>query len=184
MSSFFQARAAYEETYGNYHGFFVKQIFQSTYDLAPPQSIILQHMNLPKFQNIQECDEATVDEGDDDDNMWVHLPVDRISIRSVPVLPQTSAEHPVLDFIGKFFQDNIAKLGQCLGMEGHGHPSQNLLTSSRGSVDILHASSPHLHSDSNAVEKDVSQFLYTVRPFLHSLDVLLEELSLNDPSRV
>eukprot|EP00977_Amphora_coffeiformis_P012931 scaffold3289_cov163-Amphora_coffeaeformis.AAC.6 len=164
------SRAAYEETYGKYHGFFVKQIFQSTYDLAPPQSTILHHMNLPKFQNVQECDDATVAEDEDDD--------------IVPAVPLPPPQHPVLDFIGNVFKDNIAKLGQCLGMEGHGHPSQNVLSPSRGSATILRASSPNLLIDPNGVDKDVSEFLYTIRPFLHGLDNLLEELRLNDPSRV
>ena len=139
-------------------------------------------MNLARFQHIQEWDEATVNE-DDEDDMWIHLPVDRVSIRSLPGMPQPPPDHPVLDFIGNVFKENVTKLGQCLGMEGHGHPSQNVLSPSRGSLNVLNASVTN-HTDSNALDKDLSAFLYTIRPFLHGLDNLLEELCLNDPSRV
>lgn len=180
----FQARAAYEETYGKYHGFLVRQIFQNTFDAAPPQSVILQHMNRPKLQNILECDETTLHD-DDDDDVWIQIPVDRVSIRSLPPMPQPPPEHPFLDFIGNVFKENILmKLGQCLGMEGRGHPSLNMLAPSRASLSALNASGTCPASTANEPDKDVSTFLYITRPFLHGLDNLLEELCLNDPSRV
>lgn len=175
--------------YGAYHGFLVKQIFQSSFDASPPAHVVLQHMNLPKLNDINEGDEATVDD-DDDDDMWIQLPVDRDSVRSIQMVhhfPQ-KRKHPVLDFLGSAIKEHATKfghlLGSCIGFEGHHHASLNALSGpSKTSLAAFDVAGP-TEFESNDANKDVSAFLFGLRPFLHGLDNLFRELNLNDPTRV
>lgn len=188
ISNLSQARAAYEEVYGPYHGFLVRQIFQNSFDAAPPSNIILHHMNLPKLHDMNGADDSTMYDDDDDDDMWIHLPVDRESLHrlSITVNP---APHPFLNFVGSFVKEHLVKLGACIGMEGHAHPSLNALSLPKGSTSSLKAlasstSTAAVAIDTNAPDKDVASYLFSLGPFLQGLDNLMVELNLNDPSRV
>jgi Glycolipid transfer protein (GLTP) len=83
--------AAYQATYHAYHGFFVKQIFQSSFEAAPDAQTILQYMNIPAslssdtettIAEDHEWSDIEEDDGDagialqGDDDAWVQLPVD------------------------------------------------------------------------------------------------------------
>ena len=158
-------------------------MFQNSFDAAPPASVILQHMNLPKLLHAGQGDELTVDadEDDEDEDMWIQLPVDQPSYRSLAVAPRPAPEHPFLDFIGNMVKEHVMKIGACIGMEGHAHPSLNVLSPPRSSTASLAA----LASGSdNGSDKDIAAYLFALRPFLHGLDNLMQELDMNDPSRV
>ena len=180
------ARAAYEEVYGPYHGFFVKQVFQSSFDAAPSFNEILLHMNIPGANDTRSrADTAdnsffTATEEEDEDDTWIQLSVDRDSIRPISVAPEDRHENPFLNFIGNAVRDNIMKLGQCIGCDGHGHPSLNVMAPVRESPSFIASD----NVDKTGIDKDVSTYLFTLKPFLCGLDNLIHEFSMNDPSRV
>ena len=158
----------------------IKQIFQSSFDAAPATNVILEHMNFPRRQ--EHDDEVTLDENDEDDeDMWIQLPVEQESIRFVPHTAHNIRPNPLLEFIGNAVKENLMKLGQCIGMEGHGHPSLNAFSTAQGSLAQLETSKDN---DSRGVDKDISAYLFALRPFLQGLDNLIGELDMNDPSRV
>lgn len=143
-------------------------------------------MNLPRLHE-RRADTNLQD--DDDDDMWIQLPVDQESYRSLGVTPRAAPVHPFLNFVGNVVKDHFVKLGSCIGMEGHAHPSLNVLSSPRGSVASLGAlalataAAPNTEYSSDP-DKDVAAYLFVLRPFLHGLDNLMKELNMNDPSRV
>jgi hypothetical protein len=147
-------------------------------------------MNLPRLlSDISEVGEDGRDDEDDDD-MWIQLPVDRDSFRNIAIVPQDDHSNPFLDFVGNAVRDNAVRfadfMGQCIGLEGNGHPSLNALaTGFHHSLAGLDKLDTTIHTDSTkAAEKDIAAYLFSVRPFLQGLDNLLGELNMNDPLRV
>ena len=100
----------------------------------------------------------------------------------MPIKPPP--QHPFLDFVGNVVKEHVMKLGACIGLEGHAHPSLNALSPPRGSAVSLGALASSADSASSGADKDIAAFLFTLRPFLHGLDNLMEELNMKDPSRV
>jgi hypothetical protein len=143
-------------------------------------------MNLPRLSDISEVEE----DDEDDDDMWIQLPVDRDSYRSITIVQQDDPSNPFLDFVGNAVRENAVRfadfMGQCIGLEGNGHPSLNALaTGFHHSLAALDKLDTTINTDSTkAAEKDIAVYLFSVRPFLQGLDNLLEELNMNDPNRV
>jgi hypothetical protein len=176
------ARAAYEQVYSPYHGFLVRQIFQSSFDAAPSFREILQHMNAPRGKSLERIASTFnfIDE-DAEGDTWIQFPVEKESIRPIPILPRSEhSNNPFLDFIGNAIRENVIKIGQCMGLDARPHPSLNAMASVKESSAFL--ASENL--DNAIITNDVSNFLFVMRPFLHSLDILIQELKMNDPSRV
>ena len=140
-------------------------------------------MNLPK---LSERRDSTIihEEDEDDDDMWIQLPVEQESYRGSPrVAPEPGPPNPFLNFVGNVVKEHVMKLGACIGMEGHAHPSLNALSPHRGSTASLGASAS-ADMLSSSPDKDTAAYLFALRPFFHGLDALMEELNMNDPSRV
>lgn len=64
--------AAYKQVYDEYHGFFVKAIFQNSFEAAPEPEVVFHFMSLP---SLSDDDDITVPSSVEEDS-WVQFPVD------------------------------------------------------------------------------------------------------------
>ena len=177
-------QAAYHATYDPYHGFWTRQVFQASLDAAPAASEVLQYMNAPVISSCSRApdddDDKTqpLSDDDDDDDDWVHFPLDSERNSPEPTTSTTSSKQPLERLGGHIAQEWMKLLefvGQCAGLEGQENPSRNAVSAS-----ILLS----CHDNSKAGLDQVHAFVDFMQPFLDELEAVMEELNLNDPSRV
>lgn len=206
--------AAYQATYHAYHGFFVKQIFQSSFEAAPDAQTILQYMNLPaslstdtetvaedhEWSDIEEDGDAGGPVSEDDD-AWVQLPVDEtdeaspqaerdasteVTGEAATYLPPAEMSNP-LESIGGLLEEHMAKLqkfvGQCIGVQVDSNPHRNVMEAQVGGLFVneqVCAKNEAMHTVSNVIPT----YLAVLQPVLETLDRMLHELNMNDPTKI
>ena len=209
-----QFSAAYESVYGKYHGFLVRTVFQNTFEAAPPASEVLQHMNVPYTKEAvvessakEEGDSLTTktnsfDSSDEEGDSWVQLPLEEWEdeIRSVQdsadavylqhTHPSSSDEvdqtHSIdedhFDLGDKIVHFFSSVFGKCVaGNPNNGHESRNVLAS----VPSLSQTALGCEREREGNEQnDVPFYLSVVRPLENDWSALIQELDMNDPSRV
>jgi Glycolipid transfer protein (GLTP) len=188
--------AAYTSTYEAYHGFLVKQVFLSSFDAAPSADEILNHM-IPSspvkelvdssMRNSYVTDESTncaIDGG-----------------HSLVTKPAPPSRNP-LELIGSHFLSEWIKferfLNQCNGIHAESSASRNgLLVPAKNCsvidfknvelfVSVSSTDKNPLSKESfsiNMVEEEIVSFNGTIQPILSELDLLIDTLGINDPSK-
>jgi hypothetical protein len=211
--------AAYEATYRPYHGFIVRNIFQSSFEAAPDADSILRFMELPsldggtvsedqEWSDLDEDSDQSRNDNEEDDG-WVQLPVEEPKDDSQPFSCSTaepsrsavdrplrgarlqpSAEFPTpLDHVGSFVEEHWSKLqklvGQCVGFQADGDPYRNVMEAT-GVVGSSFDPSGDSSKDENlhTVANVIPSFLAVLQPLLTQLDKLIDELNMNDPTKI
>jgi hypothetical protein len=191
--------AAYKSTYEDYHGFFVKQIFQNSFDAAPEAREILCYMNLPATTDIETVPE--VDDWSDvaDDDMWVQFPVESWS-EKIPESTHTGPKEPQKrpppalnnnNPVGIFLEQHWTKLqnliGQCVGVQVNSNPSRNVMeaqqlddptTAGGGGGGFFSKEVWH------TVDNVIPSYISVMQPLLDSIERLIEEFNMNDPTKI
>lgn len=192
-------RAAYKEVFDSYHGWFVQQMFQQSFRGAPPTVEIYKLMN-PYFRDQEDSSPFLMDsscssfdesslEGDDD-----HYHEEQVQLTTECNMFGSQ----LWDKAGKHIQGEFGKIlrffvrgPQCLtthAIEQHDSLA-NLLEST---IDTRAAFAACRCRPEAYVEEEITQnahkqihvFLDTVKPVLTELTALLEELNMNDPTKV
>jgi hypothetical protein len=68
--------AAYKQVYDDYHGFFVKAIFQNSFEAAPEPEAVFHFMSLPSLSDNDDTTVPSSVEEEDECGSWVQFPVD------------------------------------------------------------------------------------------------------------
>jgi hypothetical protein len=174
--------AAYHSVYDSYHGFFVQQIFKSSFDAAPEADAIFRHMNVPlsNYQDEEEQSKSLSENtSQNDDDSWIHHPME---LEDNPVDASwelLQPENPV-EQVWSHLRNEWMKFQRFVNQCGGGslpesRPSRNILDTS------LHAL-PNISKTTTAKE-EISAFLAASQPFLEGLDKLISELNMNDPTK-
>ena len=161
-SSFAHAKdavvAAYERIYGDYHGFFVRQIFLSSLKAAPEANVILTLMRgRRRRSNTQETMDVSSDEDEDE---WVHWPVDEEETQKKPE-PNPLVKEWIK--VEQFFT-------QCIGKGSPKDPNVNMVVSP---IVV-------------AVEStdEIPRVLDAMQSYRRIWSETIESLNINDPSKV
>jgi len=186
--------SAYKATYSEYHGFLVKQIFQNSFDAAPPAHEILEHMSLtPKSvpENQDTVTEAMTDDDEEEDYFSIQDSIDsKGMINDKQVLVKTSL-NPFAD-VARHIVNEWMKLerfmSQCTGKHAEPDPSRNILdTTSLNFVErttsIAKKPSAATFSFTQIAEEEIPSHVAAVEPILQGLDKLIRDLNMNDPSK-
>ena len=187
--------SAYKATYSEYHGFLVKQMFQSSFDAAPPAHEILEHMSFTSKQSVPEnqdtVTEAMTDDDDDEDYFPIQDSIDsKEMINDKQVLVETSL-NPFAG-VARHIVNEWMKLerfmSQCTGKHAEPDPSRNILdTSSLNFVErntsIAKKPSAATFSFTQTAEEEIISHVAAVEPILQGLDKLIRDLNMNDPSK-
>jgi Glycolipid transfer protein (GLTP) len=183
--------AAYTTTYEAYHGFLVKNVFLSSFDAAPSADEILNHM-IPVGPVKELVDESSRNSSvvDENTNGFIHL--DHSSIRTT-----VSSPNP-FEIIGSHFLSEWIKvqrfLNQCNGIHAESSSSRNgLLVPGKNCsvIDLKDVGLLEAPSDKTTkgvlfmemVEEKISSFNGTIQPVLSELDLLIDQLGINDPTK-
>jgi hypothetical protein len=68
--------AAYQQVYDDYHGFFVKAIFQNSFEAAPEPEVVFHFMSLPSLSDNDDLTVPSSVDEEDECGSWVQFPVD------------------------------------------------------------------------------------------------------------
>lgn len=183
--------AAYTSTYEAYHGFLVKQVFLSSFDAAPSANEILQHMT--PFHPVNElADASSGNSGVNDENSNGYNHVDHSSIGTT-----VTSRNP-FEIIGSHFLSEWIKferfLNQCNGIHAESSASRNgLLVPAKNcsvidfkTIELLKVSSNKTSKEElpmEMVEEEISSFNGTLQPFLSELNVFIDHIGINDPTK-
>jgi hypothetical protein len=180
--------AAYKSTYDDFHGFFVKQVFQSTFDAAPDAWEILNHMSLPSAQkfNGESKDTVTVTTSDNGENPNHHA-VESIANPSSFFVEREASN--VFEQVAKYISKEWVKLerflNQCNGLNAEPHPSQNVLCASSSSCFTINDKVQSMSAlvTARTTAEELPSYVAVVQPILQGLDSMLSDLNMKDPSR-
>lgn len=174
--------AAYKQVYDNYHGFFVKAIFQNSFDAAPEHDVILNFMSIPNMLDDDALTEPSSGEDDDECDSWVQIPVDAEPSRHHEQWTEEPTKNPLEEF-GNHLTLEWAKFqgfwDQCGGANMNRQPSRNAMH-----VGCTNEMKPISEQASRAVQDDIPSYMNILRPFLLGLDGLIDEMNINDPTKV
>jgi hypothetical protein len=221
--------AAYKQVYGDYHGFFVKAIFQNSFEAAPEPEVVFHFMSLPSLSEnddvtvpstVEEEDECgswvqypvdteplphhhedwnkemednpherfgnhdptepSSEEGDEFDS-WVQFPVDREPLTYHEIWTGELDKNPLEQF-GDHLLSELDKMGrfldQCRGVNMTQHPSRNVFHV--GSMNTT----PMFTQAAKTSQDDIPAYMNILQPFLLGLDALIDEMGINDPTKV
>jgi hypothetical protein len=221
--------AAYKQVYDDYHGFFVRAIFQNSFEAAPEPEVVFHFMSLPSLkygddltepssgEEEDECDswvqfpldaeplahhedcndelgknpleqfgnhdlsEPSSDEEDDEFDSWVQFPVNTEPLTHHEDWSDGLEKNP-LEQLGNHFVSEWDKIGrfwdQCRGTNMTHHPSRNAMFV--GSMD----KTPISTQASKTSQDDIPSYMNILQPFLLGLDGLIDEMDINDPTKV
>lgn len=175
--------SAYKQVYEDYHGFFVKAIFQNSFEAAPEPEIIMHFMNLPAMNDDCDTEPGSDDEFEDCDS-WVHLEVEK---DAAPVdftgWTEEPEQHPLEQF-GNHVASEWGRfqgfIDQCRGVNMNRHESRNAMAVGSS----LSAKKAISRQASQAAQDDIPSYMNIVQPLIAGLDGLIEELNINDPTKV
>jgi hypothetical protein len=222
--------AAYKQVYDDYHGFFVKAIFQNSFEAAPDPEVVFHFMSLPSLSDnddltvpssVEEEDECgswvqcpvdteplpphhkdwnaklednpheqfgdhnpaepSSDEKYDEFDSWVQFPVDTEPLIYREIWTEDLEKNPLEQF-GDHLLSELDKMGrfwdQCRGVNMTQHPSRNVFH-----VGSMHTT-PISTEAAKASQDDIPSYMNILQPFLLGLDGLIEEMDINDPTKV
>ena len=197
--------AAYRFVYEDYHGFFVKQIFQNSFEAAPKAQEVIDFMHVP----IEEPGYCSIDTPNQKDGSWVNIPHDLAkqasfgsssassSSSTSSIVQGLESEHEpnLFEEIGNFLVDEWQKLfAQCAGIQMQNEPSRNVMHSTVPAEDSVvdqptNTSFALVQDDPfgsiGIVVRDViPSYLTAMQPILANLEDLIENLNMNDPTKV
>lgn len=195
------AKAAYKSTYEAYHGFFVRQIFLSSCDATPDVEEILRVVSVHNSRNGDvDGEEETQLEGmvysddESDDFSWYEASADEVeqppmNISSTPdesTEPQVQKPNVVEEVWGHFIGEWTKIHGfisQCVGNQVQIHPSRNAMRLCKPSDMLLNKQ--YSSSDVSMAANDaIPSYLEVMSPLLTSIQRRINELNMNDPSKV
>jgi hypothetical protein len=198
--------AAYEATYRPYHGFIVRNIFQSSFEAAPDADTILRFMELPNLDAITVAEDqewSDLYEGADDarkendeDDGWVQLPVEdpkddsllysnsaleqsyKIRDRSFPGAQLApSAQLPTpLDHVGRFVEEQRSKLQRLMGQCVGFQADGNPNRNVMEATGVVGSSSFAMRSSDPRGDDSKDQNLHTVANVIPSYLAVLQPL--------
>jgi len=182
--------AAYEATYNDYHGFLIKKMFQSSFDVAPGAETILAHMSRPSSDDIVDCHQEAVTEAmseDEDSNSFESSPIDSNETINDVRVAQNPFEEVVQHIANEWIKlERFMK--QCSGQHAEPDPSRNVLDTT--SLNFVESSSALAKKASEATfasiqtaEEEIPPFITVADPILRGLDKMIRELNMNDPSK-
>jgi hypothetical protein len=219
--------AAYKQVYEDYHGFFVKAIFQNSFEAAPEPEVVFHFMSLPSLSDNDDLTVPSSVEEEDDCSSWVQFPVDTEPLPHYhedwnkeleensheqfgnhdPTEPSSDEEEddefdswvqfPVdtepliyheiwteeldlnpLEQFGDHLLSELDKMGrfwdQCRGVNMTQHPSRN----------VFHVTTPISTQAAKTSQNDIPSYMNILQPFLLGLDALIDEMGINDPTKV
>ena len=186
--------AAYEATYGNYHGFLVKTIFQNSFDASPGAHTILAHMSLPSGNCNVDCHQESATEAmsEDDDFSFIEGSVDLNEPSNEGPAKNTKSSMNPFDHVAHHFAKEWMKLerimSQCTGNHIEPDPSRNLLDTRslklvESSTALARNSSAATLTSVQTAESEIHSFIAVAEPFLRGLETIIRELDMNDPSK-
>jgi hypothetical protein len=175
---------AYKATYDKYHGFFVRQLFQSSFEAAPSAKEIFQFMNLARVED-DDHDTATTDS--DDDSCWIQLPVESEPFEDLPVNEQCLSKQKQLQQqqqhpLGQVLSEVHRILLQCTGKQvtNDERSGRNLLHCANHIMDPV----KWIETTARQDDYDVPSYRAVLRPLIQTLDDLIVDFNMNDPTRV
>jgi len=162
---------AYRQTYEPYHGFWTRQVFQASLDVAPPMEVLLTSL----LRN-SVVEAPVVVQEEQDDETWVQLDIDESKHDESDDQP-----HPLLHEWNRFERF----LGQCTGQELNTSSTSNL-HSSRNLLSRPKSSSSHSMQQPKATcdTQPIQDWVHFMDPYLTQLEDLIEDLNMNDPTKV
>ncbi len=192
-------QAAYHATYDKYHGFFTRQVFQATFDVAPHADIVMEHMNLSAPEDFFCIESATQAEsmeaesinenGIEPEDTWIHLDLevterqpntddDLEPHRFVDVPTRPKPQHPLERFGNHLQVEWNRMISQCAGVTDQPSLNNSLHQSVIVDAPLRREASFKL------ADLQFCSFIDFMQPLLHDLENMMEELNMNDPSRV
>lgn len=201
--------AAYQSTYENYHGFLVRNVFQSSFDAAPPADTILEFMNLPSKMTAKESklppDDITEADGDESScgpfpveasqeplvhdeqrhasSFQKHQPLHDPKKKTTTTTTSLQRSNPLHD-VGQHLKNELVKLtdffGQCTG-----HPRNESHDRSRDILNDLDAGDDDATPAATRAQRDdLADFVTCMQEILMELNRLITEFNMSDPSKV
>ena len=180
--------AAYKSTYDKYHGFFVRKIFQGSFEAAPPADEILH-----SIRSDSPCDDGddaqtedlTDIDSESDESSWVQLPVDgpahgeEANPAPPPLIVKLEQRSPFDHIV----QEATKFISQCIG-QANLSPSMkaNALRSLTNAEDSCRHTVVKHRPDTNTA--DIRAFISIAQPLLDEIDGLIARLNMNDPTKV
>ena len=176
--------AAYRSTYDDYHGFFVKNIFLSSFEAAPSHEEILMQMNPHTPIPAQMITERSV----------MHKsPV--IAVTTITQSQQNPWEHIANHFLREWMKLERF-ISQCHGQQNESNEYRNGLILPQKDYSTLDLSNSSVFDTQNAVNhddmqcsttartvSDICEYSATLQPILSQWHALINQLNINDPSK-
>lgn len=179
--------AAYKATYDNYHGFFVRQIFQNAFEAAPDAQVIYQFMSRssdPGNDLVEAEDQIGLDDENNNSNsksFWIQFPVDDFKggedARDFPPPVKEHQIHPVHQFVHNLFS-------HCVGIEGDSQSSRDIMRTVPDRQESVMSDSSSIKQIGSTVEIDIPAYLSVVQPIVSELSELISCFNMNDPTKV
>jgi Glycolipid transfer protein (GLTP) len=164
--------AAYKFVYEDYHGFFVKQIFQNSFRAAPDANVILDFMDLPRQKNCNRTactgsHPATLNG------------IGSNHVKEEVVRDSLSAMEKLVAHIGSEWAKIHGFMSQCQGQSPGVRASTNV-------VCLIATPSPLANPllVNACGRSDISAFLQVVNPLIAGLQALIMKCNVNDPTKV
>lgn len=187
------AMAAYHEVYDRFHGWAVKQVFNHSFGGSPPLEKIWKAMDPPQPLNASKQDTQR--------SPRLERMLSEISEDS-----EASEDNKILMALEDFGKHIVCKWDEFLGLfncvsdEERKQDARNLILSSESHVNlnaavtsamgIFESSDPPQSIESSAIDpidkakKGASEFVAEMQPLLKDLSGLVNELNMDDPSKV
>lgn len=190
-------QAAYHATYNQYHGFFTRQVFQATFDVAPHADVVTEHMNawIPNDENSTQAEsvdaESLNEDGHEQEDTWIHLDLETTEHESTKDFdleahrladsPERPKSQNPLERFGNHLQVEWNRMiSQCAGATEQQPPALNNSLHQHAITD-----QPLRRQGSFKVaDRQLCSFVDFMQPLLDDLENMMEELNMNDPSKV
>lgn len=192
--------AAYHATYDKYHGFFTRQIFQATFDVAPRGDVIMEHMNLKApedlycVENLTQAEsmeaESLNESGNEQEETWIHLDLEVTERqpnkdyglephRFVDIQVRPKPQHPLERFGNHIQVEWNRMISQCAGVTEQPPGLNNSLHQ-----HVICDQPLRRQASFKLADMQFCSFIDFMQPLLNDLQNMMEELNMNDPSRV
>ncbi|GKY92799.1 hypothetical protein MPSEU_000249600 [Mayamaea pseudoterrestris] len=179
--------AAYKSTYDKYHGFFVRQVFHSSFEAAPSADNILLCVR-SEGQVDDYSQNADMSDTDSEDNCkyLAELPIDQ----SVDVALRENAQdalpsnHLLQNMFDRIVKEVRIYVTQCIG---HGKVQSSHHSNVLKATEHAQAKSAAINTEyvaSPSTTTDIPAFVLVVKPLLLELDSLIARFNMNDPTKV
>lgn len=188
---------AYDVTYGKYHGFIIKALFQSAFDAAPEARTILDHMSHATSKYCEDKEDSLTEAMSEEIEDYLSIQDSLHSIRDETVLDEQllKANHPIENvacIIHKEWLKLKRLLSPCIGNNADQYHSKNLLDTvsmrmvivNRNAVKITkNPSFTSLTTITQVSDEDIPAHVAVMEQVLQGLEELIKHLNMNDPSK-